>query len=78
MVHAIAAALTPLAQGAVRLERPPAVPLFSGLSMASFQALVTKLSAWEAEPGALIIGEGEESDSVFVVVRHGMYPTCPS
>jgi cAMP-dependent protein kinase regulator len=68
-VSALAAALTPLPEGAVRLERPPAVPLFSGLSQASFASLVKKLSAWEADAGAVVVGEGEESDSVFVVVR---------
>lgn len=68
-VTALAASLTLLPQGAVRLERPPAVPLFSGLSPTSFATLVHKLDAWEAEPDALIVGEGEEGETVFVVVR---------
>ncbi|HEY4221085.1 MAG TPA: cyclic nucleotide-binding domain-containing protein, partial [Myxococcota bacterium] len=68
-VTALAAALTPLPQGAVRLERPAAVPLFSGLAPDSFTALVHGMSAWEAEPGAIIVGEGDAGDSVFVVVR---------
>ncbi len=68
-VSALAAALTPLPEGAVRLERPPAVPLFSGLSPASFQQVVKRLTAWEADADAVIVGEGEESDGVFVVVR---------
>lgn len=68
-VMSLAASMTPLPRGAVRLERPPAVPLFSGLSPESFAALVKRIDAWAAEPGAVIISEGEESDTVFVVVR---------
>lgn len=68
-VDALAGALTPLPEGRVRIERPPAVPLFSGLSTTSFEELLRELRAWEAEPGAIIVGEGEEGDSVYVVVR---------
>lgn len=68
-VSALAASMTPLPRGAVRLERPPAVPLFSGLSPESFAALVQRIDAWVAEPGAVIINEGEGSDTVFVIVR---------
>jgi cAMP-dependent protein kinase regulator len=53
----------------VRPERPADVPLFSSLSTASFMSLIDKLDAWEAEPDAIVVAEGEESDSVFVVVR---------
>ncbi len=68
-VTSLAASMTPLPRGAVRLERPPAVPLFSGLSPESFASLVKRIDAWAAEPGVVIISEGEESDTVFVVVR---------
>jgi CRP-like cAMP-binding protein len=68
-LEAIAAAMTPLPEGAVRIERPAAVPLFSGLSTESFLALLRQLKAWEAEPGALILGEGEQSDGLYVIVR---------
>lgn len=68
-VTSLAASMTPLPRGAVRLERPPAVPLFSGLSPDSFASLIKRIDAWAAEPGAVIITEGEESDTVFVVVR---------
>lgn len=52
----------------VALAPPPGVPLFSGLSPQSYGALVERMLAWDAEPGALIVIEGEESDSVFIVV----------
>lgn len=68
-LDALAGAMTPLPEGGVIVERPPAVPLFSGLSTASFRVLLRELRAWEAEPAAVIVGEGEESDSVYVVVR---------
>ena len=68
-LDALAAALTPRPAGSVRPERPVDIPLFSGLSPDSFRALVERLGAWEAEDGALIVAEGEEADSVFVVVR---------
>lgn len=68
-LDALAGAMTPLPEGGVLVERPPAVPLFSGLSTSSFRELLRELRAWEAEPAAVIVGEGEESDSVYVVVR---------
>ncbi|MDP2343121.1 MAG: cyclic nucleotide-binding domain-containing protein [Deltaproteobacteria bacterium] len=63
------AALTVRAEGSVQLARPAAVPLFCGLSQESFSLMVRELKAWEAEPGAVIIAEGEEGDSLFVIAR---------
>lgn len=68
-LDAVAAALTPRPPGSVRPERAHDIPLFSGLPPDSFRALVERLSAWEADDGALIVAEGEAADSVFVVVR---------
>ena len=53
----------------MRPERPLDIPLFSGLPPDGFRALVERLSAWEADDGALIVAEGEQADSVYVVVR---------
>ena len=63
------AALTVRAEGSVILQRPASVPLFSGLSPQSFSVMVRELKAWEAEPGAVIIAEGEQGDSLFVIAR---------
>lgn len=63
------AALTPRPAGSVRPERQLDIPIFSGLPPDGFRALVERLSAWEAEDGALIVAEGEQADSVYVVVR---------
>ncbi len=68
-VSAIAAVMTKLPQGSVLPERPADVPLFSSLPTASFVSLVQKLDAWVAESGAVVVHEGDASDSVFVVVR---------
>ena len=68
-LDAVAAALTPRPAGSVRPERPLDIPLFSGLPPDGFRALVERLSAWEADDGALIVAEGEQADSVYVVVR---------
>lgn len=68
-LDAAAAALTPRPAGSVRPDRPADIPLFSGLPPESFRALVERLTAWEADDGALIVAEGEQADSVFVVVR---------
>lgn len=68
-LDAVAAALTPLPAGSVRLERQLDIPIFSGLPPEGFRALVERLSAWSAEDGALIVAEGEQADSVYVVVR---------
>ena len=65
----ILASLTPRGAGSVQLQRPEAVPLFSGLSPARFTELVKALRCWEAEPGAVIVVEGEPGDSVFVIAR---------
>lgn len=63
------AALTVMPEGSVTLKRPGAVPLFSGLPAGAFEMLVKELKAWEAEPGAVIVEEGEAGDSLFVVAR---------
>ena len=63
------AALTVREEGSVVLDRPAAVPLFSGLSASSFAVMVTELKAWEAEAGAVIVAEGEDGDSLFVIAR---------
>jgi CRP-like cAMP-binding protein len=63
------AALTVRPEGSIQLARPAAVPLFCGLSMDAFSVMVRELKAWEAEPGAVIIAEGEEGDSLFVIAR---------
>ena len=63
------AALTVRPEGSVVFERPAAVPLFSGLSAESFAELVGALRCWEAEPGAVIVDEGEAGDSLFVIAR---------
>ncbi len=63
------AALTVRPEGSVTLQRPASVPLFSGLSPQTFELLVKELKAWEAEPGAVIVAEGEDGDSLFVVAR---------
>ena len=65
----ILAGLTFRAEGSITLERPAAVPLFSGLSPESFTDLVKALRCWEAEAGAVIVVEGEPGDSVFVIAR---------
>ncbi len=61
------AALTVQPEGSVVLARPQSVPLFSGLSAESFTALVTELRCWSADPGAVIVSEGEPGSSVFVI-----------
>jgi CRP-like cAMP-binding protein len=63
------AALTVLPHGSISLPRPQAVPLFSGLSSAAFEELVTALRAWEADAGCVVVGEGEDGDSLFVLAR---------
>ncbi len=68
-IDACAAAMTPRAPGSVAPERHIEVPLFSSLSPAGFRALVERASAWQADDGALIVAQGEEADSVYVVVR---------
>jgi cAMP-dependent protein kinase regulator len=56
-------------EGSVVLKRPAAVPLFSGLAPKAFELLVKELKAWEAEPGAVVVAEGEAGDSLFVVAK---------
>lgn len=63
------AALTVKPEGSVVLKRPASVPLFSGLAPKAFELLVKELTAWEAEPGAVVVAEGETGDSLFVVAR---------
>ncbi len=65
----ILAGLTVRAEGSITLERPAAVPLFSGLSPESFTDLVKALRCWEDDAGAVIVVEGEPGDSVFVIAR---------
>ncbi len=61
------AAVTVRPEGSVTLARPQAVPLFSGLSPERFTELVTALRCWSADPGAVIVSEGERGSSVFVI-----------
>ena len=51
------------------LQRLPKVPLFSSLPSESFVELVHGLRAFEAPPEQLILRQGEQSDSLFVIVR---------
>lgn len=71
-LDACAAALTPRAAGSVAPLQHVDLPLFSSLPPEGFRTLVERLSAWEADDGALIVAEGEHADSVFVVVRGGV------
>ena len=65
----ILAGLVVKAEGSITLDRPAAVPLFSGLAPESFTELVKALRCWQAEAGAVIVVEGEPGDSVFVIAR---------
>jgi CRP-like cAMP-binding protein len=54
---------------AADVEALPLIPLFSGLSRTAFVELVHELRMWTAQPGELVLAQGEESDSFFVIVK---------
>src|SRR5689334_1321539 len=62
------AGLRRLPADVIQSERVAGSPLFTSLPPDTAKHLASAVSAWEAEPGAVVVRAGDASDSVYVVI----------